>query len=109
MELGQWQQREFIRQLLQNPENTVIGLVRNVESSKQSFGTDGANNHFHIVRGDLDDAESLSVGFFSPLKVEAIAKLFTDRCGRNLENQRRETRLPDLQRRHWKRQPAPRH
>ncbi|KAH8175215.1 short chain dehydrogenase domain-containing protein [Sarocladium implicatum] len=50
---------EFVRQLLQNPENTVIGLVRNVENTKKTLGTEFDHPQFHLVRGDLDDAKSL--------------------------------------------------
>ncbi|KAI1805609.1 NAD(P)-binding protein [Daldinia bambusicola] len=49
---------EFLRQLSENPEAIVIGLVRNVEAAKKKAAEIGRPN-IHIVHGDLDDYESL--------------------------------------------------
>ncbi|KFX96191.1 hypothetical protein V490_03476 [Pseudogymnoascus sp. VKM F-3557] len=50
---------EFIRQLSDNPANTVIGLVRNKEETEARVAAELQRSNIHIIHGDLTDYESL--------------------------------------------------
>lgn len=54
-------QFEFLRQLSANPSNVVIGLVRNVESTKTKVDAEIGRQNVHLLRFDLDDANSIPV------------------------------------------------
>lgn len=60
--LGQF---EFLRQLSLNPANTVIGLVRNVESVEAKAKAELNRANVHIVHGDLDSYEVLKASLLS--------------------------------------------
>lgn len=50
--------REYVRQLAQNPSNTVFAIVRNPESpSIKELASENAN--VHIIKGDATDPKSL--------------------------------------------------
>jgi hypothetical protein len=53
-------QLEFLRQIASNPANIAIGLVRNVAETEAKI-TAWKGSNVHIIRGDLDDYESLQV------------------------------------------------
>lgn len=55
-------QFEFLRQLSANPANTVVGLVRDPKSVEPKVESELGRSNIHIVKGDLDDYESLKVG-----------------------------------------------
>ncbi|KEY70107.1 hypothetical protein S7711_08637 [Stachybotrys chartarum IBT 7711] len=51
---------EFLRQLSQDPANTVIGLVRDTKSTQDKVRAELPDrSNIHIVRGDLSDYKSL--------------------------------------------------
>ncbi|KFY12545.1 hypothetical protein V492_03818 [Pseudogymnoascus sp. VKM F-4246] len=50
---------EFLRQLSENPANTVIGLVRNKEETEAKVAAELHRSNIHIIHGDLTDYESL--------------------------------------------------
>ena len=55
-------QFEFLRQLSVNPANTVIGLVRDVKSTKAKVEAEIKRSNVHIIHGDLDSYDVLKVG-----------------------------------------------
>jgi NAD(P)-dependent dehydrogenase (short-subunit alcohol dehydrogenase family) len=58
----------FLENLSSNPDNTVIGLVRNVADSEAKVASWNRNN-IHFVQGDLSNYESLKSA------AEATAKI----------------------------------
>ena len=59
-------QLEFLRQIASNPANIAIGLVRNVAETEAKISAWKGSN-VHIIRGDLDDYQSLQVWRNVPL------------------------------------------
>ncbi|KAH8645711.1 hypothetical protein BX600DRAFT_556120 [Xylariales sp. PMI_506] len=60
---------EFLRQLSENPENTVIGLVRNPESSKEKIAKELNRPNIHILQGDLANYESIKTAAAETSKI----------------------------------------
>ncbi|KAI2471086.1 NAD(P)-binding protein [Annulohypoxylon bovei var. microspora] len=50
---------EFIRQLSADPAAVVIGLARNKEATEKKVSAEIGRSNIHILRGDLEDYESL--------------------------------------------------
>ncbi|KAM0428484.1 hypothetical protein ACHAPT_006844 [Fusarium lateritium] len=51
---------EFLRQLSDRPENTVIGLVRNKEATVEKVNRElSPRNNVHIIQADINDYEAL--------------------------------------------------
>ncbi|KAF4458715.1 Short-chain dehydrogenase reductase SDR [Fusarium albosuccineum] len=48
--------REFVRQLSQNPSNTVFAIVRDPEAAKAKLVS---NDNVHIIKGDVTDPASI--------------------------------------------------
>ena len=59
---------EFVRTLSSDPENIVIGLVRNAEATKKAFGAEVPNN-LHFLKADITDVDALKVGIETPIKL----------------------------------------
>lgn len=57
------EQFEFLRQLSLDPANTVIGLVRSVESVETKVKSEMNRRNVHIIHGDLDSYDVLKAGF----------------------------------------------
>lgn len=55
-------QFEFLRQLSIDPANTVIGLVRDIKSTKAKVTAEINRSNLHIIHGDLDSYQSLKAG-----------------------------------------------
>ncbi|KAK0385526.1 hypothetical protein NLU13_6706 [Sarocladium strictum] len=51
---------EFLRQLSANPSNIIIGLVRDVESTKAKVDAEIGRSNIHLLRYDLDDPSTVS-------------------------------------------------
>ncbi|KAL2204529.1 NAD(P)-binding protein [Sarocladium strictum] len=60
---------EFVRQISANAANTVIALVRNVESAKEKFDSELGRKNVHLLRYDLDDPATI------PGAVEGTSKI----------------------------------
>ncbi|KAI1179720.1 NAD(P)-binding protein [Nemania sp. FL0916] len=54
---------EFLRQLSENPKNTVVGLVRDKASTDKKVLAELNRPNIHIVQGDLTDYDSLKKSF----------------------------------------------
>ncbi|OTB02393.1 hypothetical protein M426DRAFT_13538 [Hypoxylon sp. CI-4A] len=50
---------EFLRQLSENPEAIVIGLVRDKASAEKKVAAEIGRSNIHILHGDVDSYESL--------------------------------------------------
>lgn len=61
--LGQF---EFLRQLSNNPANTVIGMVRDVKSTEAKVKEEINRSNIHLIHGDLDSYELLKAGHRHP-------------------------------------------
>lgn len=56
-------QLEFIRQLSNDPSNTVVGLVRNKTSTLESLDPElKQRTNLHILQADITDYDALKVG-----------------------------------------------
>ncbi len=53
---------EFVRQLSENPANTVFGLVRNKAAVESKVATEIGRKNIHIIQADTTDPEALKVG-----------------------------------------------
>jgi hypothetical protein len=57
-----FKQFEFLRQISSNPENTVVGLVRDKAATDKKIASELDNRqNIHIVQGDMTDYASLKV------------------------------------------------
>jgi hypothetical protein len=54
------QQLAFLENLSSNPQNTVIGIVRNVAETEVKVSAWERSN-VHIIHGDMNDYDSLKV------------------------------------------------
>jgi len=55
-------QFEFLRQLSSDPNNTVIGLVRNIPATEKSIVQElSGRKNLHLVQADVTDYEALKV------------------------------------------------
>jgi hypothetical protein len=52
---------EYLRQLSANPDNVVVGLVRNVEATKEKVAAEINRPNIHLFYADLDDYKTLPV------------------------------------------------
>ncbi|KAL9115146.1 MAG: hypothetical protein Q9227_000940 [Pyrenula ochraceoflavens] len=50
---------EFLRQLSNDPANTVIGIVRDKEATEAKVAAELSRSNVHILQGDLKDYDSL--------------------------------------------------
>ncbi|KAL4905243.1 hypothetical protein BDW74DRAFT_153286 [Aspergillus multicolor] len=60
---------EFLRQLSADPNNLVIGLVRNKAATEEKVANELKRDNIHIVQGELTDYDSLKSA------VEAVEKI----------------------------------
>ncbi|KAF5014097.1 hypothetical protein F66182_15043, partial [Fusarium sp. NRRL 66182] len=50
---------EFLRQLSADPDSTVIGLVRDKESTEGKVQKELRRDNIHLIKADLKDHDSL--------------------------------------------------
>lgn len=61
-----YQQLELLKQISADPENLVIGINRNPDNAKAVIESElPGRTNIKVVKGDLDDRESLKVGMKS--------------------------------------------
>jgi NAD(P)-dependent dehydrogenase (short-subunit alcohol dehydrogenase family) len=60
---------EFLRQLSANPENTVIGLARDVKTTEAKVKSEIGRDNIHILHGDLESYDSMKKA------AEGVAKI----------------------------------
>jgi hypothetical protein len=54
-------QFEFIRQLSEDPANTIFGLVRNKEQADKKVAAEINRKNIHIIEADVTDYDALKV------------------------------------------------
>ena len=74
--ISYFEQYEFLRQLSNDPANTVVGLVRDKAATEAKVNADLRRPNIHILHGDLDNYDSLKV-FLTALNQPYVLMCFT--------------------------------